>query len=84
MIRAENLQKSYGETRAVDGISFEVRQGEVYGLLGPNGAGKTTTLSMLAGLGGCWRPASCVSTSRNGRRQACPLFPTTVRVRSSL
>jgi ABC-2 type transport system ATP-binding protein len=50
MIRAENLSKRYGELRAVDGISFEVRRGEIYGLLGPNGAGKTTTLSMLAGL----------------------------------
>ena len=50
MIRVENLSKRYGELRAVDGISFEVGKGEVYGLLGPNGAGKTTTLSMLCGL----------------------------------
>jgi ABC-2 type transport system ATP-binding protein len=50
MIQVKNLEKSYGKTRAVDGISFEVREGEIYGLLGPNGAGKTTTLSMLAGL----------------------------------
>ena len=50
MIRVENLTKRYGEIRAVDGISFEVRTGEIYGLLGPNGAGKTTTLSMLSGL----------------------------------
>ena len=50
MIHAENLSKRFGETRAVDGISFEVRKGEIYGLLGPNGAGKTTTLSMLSGL----------------------------------
>ncbi len=49
-IRAERLAKKYGDIRAVDGISFEVRPGEIYGLLGPNGAGKTTTLSMLAGL----------------------------------
>ncbi|HET9300276.1 MAG TPA: ATP-binding cassette domain-containing protein, partial [Candidatus Polarisedimenticolaceae bacterium] len=34
----------------MDGISFEVRRGELYGLLGPNGAGKTTTMSMLSGL----------------------------------
>jgi ABC-2 type transport system ATP-binding protein len=50
MLRAENLSKSYGKTKAVDGISFDVRKGEIYGLLGPNGAGKTTTISMLAGL----------------------------------
>jgi ABC-2 type transport system ATP-binding protein len=50
MIRAESLSKSYGDKKAVDQVSFELRRGEIYGLLGPNGAGKTTTLSMLAGL----------------------------------
>jgi ABC-2 type transport system ATP-binding protein len=50
VFRAENLGKRYGEIRAVDGISFEVKKGELYGLLGPNGAGKTTTMSMLSGL----------------------------------
>ena len=44
------LHKSYGETRAVDGISFAVHRGEIFGLLGPNGAGKTTTLECLEGL----------------------------------
>jgi len=50
LLRAQRLSKSFGEVRAVDGVSFEVRAGELYGLLGPNGAGKTTTLSMIAGL----------------------------------
>ena len=50
MIQVEKLSKRYGELRAVDAVSFEVRKGELYGLLGPNGAGKTTTMSMLAGL----------------------------------
>jgi ABC-2 type transport system ATP-binding protein len=50
VFRVENLQKRYGEIHAVDGVSFEVREGEIYGLLGPNGAGKTTTLSMMSGL----------------------------------
>lgn len=50
IIRVENLSKSFGEIRAVGGISFEVRQGEIFSLLGPNGAGKTTTISMLSGL----------------------------------
>ena len=50
MFRVEGLVKRYGDLRAVDGISFEVRKGELYGLLGPNGAGKTTTMSMLSGL----------------------------------
>lgn len=57
ILRAENLCKRYprpdrkGETfMAVDGISLEIRRGEIFGLLGPNGAGKTTTLEMLEGL----------------------------------
>ncbi len=50
MIRAEHLTKDFGRVRAVDDVSFEVRQGEVVGFLGPNGAGKTTTLRMLAGV----------------------------------
>lgn len=50
MIRVSNLYKSFGEVRAVQGISFEARDGEVTGLLGPNGAGKTTTLRMLYSL----------------------------------
>jgi len=50
VIRAGNVRKSYGEVRAVDGISFEVARGDVFGLLGPNGAGKTTTVEMLEGL----------------------------------
>ncbi|MFQ5700639.1 MAG: ABC transporter ATP-binding protein [Acidobacteriota bacterium] len=45
-----DVRYSYGKNRAVDGISFQVQAGEVFGLLGPNGAGKTTTLSMVAGL----------------------------------
>jgi len=55
MVVADNLVKVFptpdgGEKRAVDGLSFYVAQGQVYGLLGPNGAGKTTTLRMLSGL----------------------------------
>jgi sodium transport system ATP-binding protein len=55
MIQVENLTKTFrdkgrGERNVVDGISFEVRDGEIFGLLGPNGAGKTTTLRMLATL----------------------------------
>ncbi len=50
MIHVENLVKTFGDLRAVDGVSFEIAPGEIYGLLGPNGAGKTTILSMMAGL----------------------------------
>ena len=47
MIEARNLTKSYGEVRALDDVSFQVRKGEVLGFLGPNGAGKTTAMKIL-------------------------------------
>jgi ABC-2 type transport system ATP-binding protein len=49
-IEVESLKKNYGDLKAVDGISFTVNKGEVFGLLGPNGAGKTTTIEILEGL----------------------------------
>jgi ABC-2 type transport system ATP-binding protein len=49
-IRVENLVKQYGSTKAVDGLSFEVRPGQVTGFLGPNGSGKTTTMRCILGL----------------------------------
>ncbi len=49
-IEVLNLKKYYGHVKAVDGISFSVKSGEVFGLLGPNGAGKTTTIEVLEGL----------------------------------
>ena len=47
-IEVKNLRKSFGENHAVQGVSFDVAQGEIFSLLGPNGAGKTTTISMLS------------------------------------
>ena len=49
-VRVVDVHKRYGAIQAVDGVSFEVARGEVFGLLGPNGAGKTTTVEMLEGL----------------------------------
>jgi ABC-2 type transport system ATP-binding protein len=49
MIRIENLVKTFGSKRAVDGVSFNVERGEVLGFLGPNGAGKSTTMRMVTG-----------------------------------
>ena len=50
LLQTHELSKRYAEIQAVDRVSFEVRQGEIYGLLGPNGAGKTTTISLICGL----------------------------------
>ena len=50
MISVIELKKFFGDVKAVNGISFDVKKGEVFGLLGPNGAGKTTTIKLLLGL----------------------------------
>jgi len=62
MIQAKNLTKVFGNIRAVDGISFNIEEGEIVGFLGPNGAGKTTTLRILT----CYMPASSGSASIAG------------------
>lgn len=55
MIEVTNLTKKYGPNTAVDGLSFKIRPGHIYGLLGPNGAGKSTTMNIIAG---CLAPTS--------------------------
>jgi ABC-2 type transport system ATP-binding protein len=71
VIEVKDFRKSYGEFVAVDGISFDVPPGEIFGLLGPNGAGKTTTLESLEGLrapdGGTLRVAG-VDPTREPRK----------------
>jgi ABC-2 type transport system ATP-binding protein len=62
MIKIENLVKTFGAKRAVDGISFTVERGEVLGFLGPNGAGKSTTMRMITG----FMPASSGKVSVGG------------------
>lgn len=47
MVEVKELKKRYGDKQAVDGVSFTVKKGEIFGILGPNGAGKTTTLEMM-------------------------------------
>ena len=49
MIEVKNVTKKYPSIKAVDNISFEIKDGEVVGFLGPNGAGKTTTMNMITG-----------------------------------
>ncbi len=75
MIKADNLKKRYGDTIALDDVSFEVQKGETFGLLGPNGAGKTTTIKLLCGL---LKPDSGMVTL-DGKTD-----PTLVEVRLSL
>lgn len=62
ILTVKNLQKSYGGKKVVNGISFEVKKGEIFGILGPNGAGKTTTLEMIEAL----RPIDGGSVSIDG------------------
>jgi ABC-2 type transport system ATP-binding protein len=62
LLEVVELRKSYGDHVAVDGLSFHVEAGEVFGLLGPNGAGKSTTMMMLAGL----RPADSGTVTIDG------------------
>ena len=50
MLKVENVTKKYGDLVAVNNLSFEVKDGEIFGLLGLNGAGKTTTFRMILGL----------------------------------
>ena len=50
VVRIENLVKRYGSLTAVDGLSLEIEEGEIFGLLGPNGSGKTTTINCLLSL----------------------------------
>src|SRR5437764_11840843 len=49
-IAVSDIHKSYGDLKAVDGVTFSVAEGEFFGILGPNGAGKTTTLEIIEGL----------------------------------
>jgi len=57
IVSVRELRKSYGQIAAVDGVSFDVAEREVFALLGPNGAGKTTTVEILEGSSPAWMSA---------------------------
>src|SRR5512141_1464892 len=61
-ITVRNLTKLYGEQKAIDDLSFDVKTGEILGFLGPNGAGKTTTMKILT----CYMPPSSGSVEVDG------------------
>ncbi|HEX6106836.1 MAG TPA: ABC transporter ATP-binding protein [Gemmatimonadales bacterium] len=74
-VRVEALTRRFGDFVAVDGVSFEIGRGEIFGFLGPNGAGKTTTIKMLAGLlpptsGRGWVAGHDIRTERPAVKQA--------------
>jgi len=89
VLRVRGLTKAFGEVKAVDDLSLDVRRGEVFGFLGPNGAGKTTTIKMMCGL---LRPdggtveinGSLMSPERSGWRGAIGLSPQSIVIWESL
>ena len=50
VLKLENIKKSFGGVKAVDGLSFSVQEGEILGIIGPNGAGKSTVFNLICGL----------------------------------
>jgi len=78
IVEATKLQRLFGTHKAVDELTFHVKQGEVFGLLGPNGAGKTTTVRLLNGIlppsSGTARVSDLTQycrANRSAARQAC-------------
>jgi ABC-2 type transport system ATP-binding protein len=80
ILRAQDLHKQFDKVNAVRGISFDIKQGEIFSLLGPNGAGKTTTISMLSCLlapteGDAWVDGHSVRTAAKHVKQAIGVVP---------
>ena len=73
VIEVHNIRKSYGDTVAVDDVSFSVQRGEIFGILGPNGAGKTTTMRILTS----FLPATSgvARQATSGRQRSDPRYP---------
>jgi ABC-2 type transport system ATP-binding protein len=82
MLRLTDLRKSYGQLTAVDGLSLEIRPGEVFGLLGPNGAGKSTTIALSVGI--LHPDAGSVMVGAVGAGAGAAGSPTEPRVRARI
>lgn len=76
VVEIENLTKTFGSFRAVDGISLAVKRGEIFGFLGPNGAGKSTTIRMLCGI--------LLPTSGKGRVGGFDIFRESERIKQTI
>lgn len=80
ILRTQDLHKQFEKVHAVRGISFDIKQGEIFSLLGPNGAGKTTTISMLSCLlapseGDAWVDGQSVRTDPNAVKRVIGVVP---------
>src|SRR5262245_40036287 len=88
MLEVRELRKTFGSIKAVDGPSFDVRDGETFGLLGPNGAGKSTTIGMLTGAiapdGGSVRINGMASPSNASARRSLGIAPQTLSLYEEL
>jgi ABC-2 type transport system ATP-binding protein len=89
LLDVRDLRKRYGERVAVDGVSFSVARGEVFGLLGPNGAGKTSVMSMIAGLrastaGEVWIDGQRFTSRRSDLRRLIGIVPQELAIYSEL
>ena len=87
-IRVQELTRKFGDFIAVDRVTFEVEEGEIFGFLGPNGAGKTTTIRMLIGLlpptsGQAWVSGLDIATRArrsSSRSDTCPSGSPSIRI----
>ena len=89
MVKIAGLTKKYGDTVAVDNISLEIEEGEIFGLLGPNGAGKSTTINMITGLlsmdkGNIWVMGKDIRVNSNEIKKNIGIVPQDIAIYEDL
>ena len=89
MVKITELTKKYGDVIAVDNISLEIEEGEIFGLLGPNGAGKSTTINMITGLlsmdkGSIWVMGKDISVNSNEVKKNIGIVPQDIGIYEDL